>query len=414
MLDLDGTGSAEDGGPRDAASRDARAGDAASDGAPAVDGGSTGDAATLDGGARPSLVSVIAGWQHTCALDESGGLWCWGRDDYGQVSGDPSACAASGCLVPRRVGDASITFREPLGASGEHTCAIASDGRRTCWGRNDSGMLGAGDTAGHVGLVATDADAWTLFTGGQDHMCGLREGASLWCWGDNGDGHVGDGSTVNRASPVAVAGLWVDVDAGNDFTCAIADDGRVHCWGENDFGQLGEGASINTEANPVPVPLSGSFPTGARWVDVGAGADHACGLLEDGSAWCWGVNNDGNLGSSAFMDELSPSPIEVDGGPYREIHVGGDHACAFGVDGRLWCWGDNAHGTIGNGEMGGSAAPTIVTHPEGVAWMKATVGADHTCALDAVRTLWCWGLNELGQLGVGDGTSRSSPTRVVY
>ena len=412
VLDLDSESQGADAGSADAAAADVGRADAALDGPPADD-AMRHDGSSVDGGSAIAVDRLLAGWRHTCVLDGSGAVWCWGRDDFGQVSGSATACdTTSGCrLAPLLVGDAMARFRAPLGASEEHTCAIALDDRRTCWGVNVSGELGVGDTSPHPGLIPSDSEGWTHFTGGQDHMCGLRDDKSLWCWGDNGDGSVGDGTTTDRSAPVQIPGRWRAVDAGLDFTCAIDEDDALYCWGENDFGQLGP-IAVAGDVTPFPVEIDAPAP--ASWADVSAGEDHACALLADGSAWCWGINEDLQLGSSATEVAASSVPLRVDGGPYRTIEAGGDHACALGTDGQLWCWGQNSDGELGIGSTGGDSLPAVVAHPAGGTFDVVVAGREHTCALDSTGDLWCWGNSDHGQLGLGDRVPRPVPTRVTY
>jgi alpha-tubulin suppressor-like RCC1 family protein len=131
------------------------------------------------------------------------------------------------------------------------------------------------------------------------HTCAIKEDGSLWCWGDNEEGQIGDGTWEDKKSPVKIieSGV-VSVAAGGFHTCAIKEDGSLWCWGKNDSGQLGYDSDEANEAKNTPVQIMESGV-----VAVAAGLYHTCAIKQDGSLWCWGSNEDGQLGDGT--EELS-------------------------------------------------------------------------------------------------------------
>ncbi len=199
------------------------------------------DAAGIEG-----VTAVAAGTAHTCARTGSGEIWCWGKNDQGQL-GDGSESAARG--VPKPVG--GLTGVAALTAKGGHTCVLSGAGDIQCWGLNKFGQLGNGIyTNQSVPSAVTGLDSPAgVVAAGWSQTCAVLEGGKLMCWGWNFYGQLGEGSTANRNHPVEVVGLDGKVTAvagGGGHTCAIMEAGDVFCWGFNEKGQLGNQAAVDS------------------------------------------------------------------------------------------------------------------------------------------------------------------------
>jgi RHS repeat-associated protein len=289
----------------------------------------------------------------------------------------------------------------------EHTCAVRTDGSLWCWGDNSLGELGTGTTGG-ASLVPVRAGAatwnWTSVTTGGHHTCGIRRDGTLWCWGDNAQGQLGNGTTEVTPTPTQVAGLvWTTVEAGQAHTCGVQKSGSLWCWGHNEYGALGNGTRSDS---PVPVEV-----VGMDWVVVAAGAWHTCGIKSDQTLWCWGHNANGQLGNGSPDDSLTP--VQIGGADWSNVSVGvatgGFHTCGVKLDGSLWCWGGNGYGQLGIGSTTGSLTPAQVGS---AAWTNMSGGAAYTCGVRGDGTLWSWGYNDHGQLGDGTLANRLAPVRV--
>jgi alpha-tubulin suppressor-like RCC1 family protein len=149
--------------------------------------------------------------------------------------------------------------------------------------------------------------------------------------------------------------------------------------------------------------------TGTDWTAVSAGFYHTCALKTDGTLWCWGDNTSGQLG----LGTASTTPGQVTAGtaPWTVVTAGQSHTCALQADGTLWCWGENADGQLGIGSNLPSAAPVVVTASPS-SWSAVAAGGAHTCAVAGDGTLWCWGANVKGQLGIGSVASQVVPARL--
>jgi alpha-tubulin suppressor-like RCC1 family protein len=242
-------------------------------------------------GSSDQWTRVSAAFSHTCGID-AGLLYCWGRDNNGQLGIGSTADRSS----PTAVG--TETWLD-VSAGGQTSCGVTSDGALHCWG-----SLGVGDGERRPVRMGTATD-WTAVSVGESsitgHRCALRAGGTMECAGPNGGGQLGDGTTTSRDDfAPAMGGPWDRVSAGSGYTCALAEDGGLWCFGRSDLGQTGLGS-----VDPVSVPTRVGTDT---WRELSAGARHACAIRTDGALFCWGANDVGELGTGT---PLSPEPLEV-------------------------------------------------------------------------------------------------------
>lgn len=283
-----------------------------------------------------------------------------------------------------------------------NTCAVTTRGAGFCWGSNLSNMLGSAveDSAGQAAkpiydtpMPVTGGLTFATIGIGFQHSCGLTPGGAAYCWGDNFNGQLGNGDAVASSAPVAVAGglTFRAVSVGVYHTCGLTTIGAPYCWGNNHDGALGNDTS-GVYVNSTPVPVSG----GLTFQAVGAGWEHSCGLTTAGAAYCWGNNQDGELGTGSTT--ASSVPVPVSGGlTFVALSVGGYHACGLTRSGAAYCWGSNLDGELGNGTTGGSLVPVAVSG--GLAFASISAGDWATCGVTIGGSAYCWGRNGAGQLG---------------
>jgi cysteine-rich repeat protein len=258
------------------------------------------------------------------------------------------------------------------------------------------------DAGGNTPTAPLSGSAFVSLAAGNGFSCGARHDGSLYCWGDNSEKQLGVALARSPlTSPAQLAGSrWLATTTGQYHACAVDSSNVVTCWGRADSGQLGK---VATNGQIVQV-------SDADWALVSAGAYHTCAKKLDNSLWCWGQNFSGQLGLGLSAPPESDVPAKiVDDSTWATLGVGAGHACATKSDGTLWCWGSNSNGQIGVGTTVTAFSPTQVA---GAGFTGVSAGASHTCASHSDGSLVCWGLNDIGQLGDGTTAQRSLPTPV--
>ncbi|HEY0776903.1 MAG TPA: protein kinase [Gemmatirosa sp.] len=283
------------------------------------------------GSGTPDLVAV--GMRHACDLTGEGAAQCWGQNDGAQL-GDGSWVASS--TSPRRV--AGVMTYTGVGAGASHTCGVTRFGDVYCWGRNESGQLGDGTMLSRTAPVRVGgAGVYRTVRGGASHTCALDITGVVRCWGDDSFGQLGDGAHTPQVLPTSVrlpaGSSAIAIATGGHHSCALLVDRRVICWGTNADGQLGIDSRVEASPEPVEVP-------GVRATWISAGDAHTCALLVDDRVQCWGRSATGQLGSGKATAG-SPGRIAVlpTGDPVRAIAAGTAQSCALTAAGAVWCWG---------------------------------------------------------------------------
>ena len=347
----------------------------------------------------PRWLAVAAGEAHSCAVGWSGALHCWGSNADGQLG----------------AGD-ELPHDQPVGLPGDwtdavagwkHTCALTREAGAACWGKDAEGQIGTGATSPSRPSPQPVAELPALrsLAAGQDHTCAVGAAAGLWCWGKNAENQLGSPDPARSPEPLMVDdGAWRQVSAGARHTCGTDLDGRLWCWGDNGEGQLGTGGLEPAEA-PAEVGA------GSGWVEVAAGASHTCAIDAGDRLWCWGDDREGELGrgdGAAGDQALEPAPVASELG-WRAVRAGDKTTCAIAQDGTLWCWGKNDAGQLGLGDTERRSAPARVGGADD--WAALAVGKRHVCGVRASGGLFCWGDNAAGQLNLGQLTEEE-PTEV--
>ena len=330
---------------------------------------------------------IAAGHNQTCAINDGGGVSCWGAfNGYGDVEGSFAPVDVPGLTGP-------IVALAP----GQwHTCALTLAGGVTCWGANDQGQLGDGTQSPSVVPVAVSGltTGVTAIASGGDHTCAVTNAGAAKCWGNNEQGQLGIATVTASPVPVDVTGLTsgaIAVAAGHYHSCALMTGGGVKCWGANWNAQLGNGTTATNHEPDDVLGLASSVSS------VVAGFEHTCALMTTGGVTCWGDGDAGELGNGAFVD--SGAAVDVTGlsSGVAAISAGGAHTCALTTSGGVKCWGSDG---LGTGSSEPSALPAdVVGLGDGVTALAA--GGMHTCVLTRSNGPMCWGWNWFGQLGLG-------------
>lgn len=359
----------------------------------------------LDAGGNPGTNSVVYEWDifaqlaggslHECLIQIDGKLYCWGSNNQGEV-GD-------GLLPVDRQKPVHIendVWNAIDSGASTHTCSANSYGKLFCWGDNRAGQLGIGnkDPNKSVPTVVEPAEKWIKVSSSFDHTCGIKLDGKLFCWGRNQSNQLGIGNVGNlddQTSPVAVtdAGPWIEVVGGVRHTCGIKSDGWLYCWGTDTWGVLGNGGNVPTTNTPIAVGSD-------KWIAITAGDEHNCGIKIDGKLYCWGHNLYGQIGdgSQANINVFKDVPTAIGNDQWIAVKAGNNHTCAIRSDKKLFCWGDNRDGRLGDGTKGNiSNVPKAIGADE---WYGVGPGYDHTCGLKTDNKIYCWGNNGHSQLGI--------------
>ena len=359
---------------------------------------------------------VFAGGTFNLALGDNGNTYAWGFNDSGQL-GDNSQVYQR---VPVRVIlPEAVTFTS-IAAGGRHALALGDNGKAYSWGDNWYRQLGLADYEGAI-LIETAQEvslptdvSLVRIAAGFDHSLGLEENGQVYAWGHNYYGQLGDGSTKDRPFPVSVSipnGQAVtDISGGLRHSLALGADGRVWAWGYNEYGQLGDGSGMN-QTEPVEVAL----PEDVSIDRISAAAGHfSLALSDDGRIWAWGLNDSGQLGVGSTITQRVPVEVVApEGVAFTDISAGYDFSLALSDDGRVWAWGNNGLGQLGDGSGTDQFYPVEVAVPEGVSFSAIYAGLYHALALADIGRAYSWGLNERGLLGDGSGVNQSTPVPVA-
>lgn len=410
-----------------------------------IDSGSERDAQTdadvVGGGGNDACASAAAA-DDRCAPHDGGDAESPDNDasDTGgedaSIDGevDDSGADSGGGGPPREVTVLDIV------AGGSHTCALLLDRTVECWGENGSGQLGDGTRNDRNRPVAVSGlTGVAMITAGNAHTCAGLQSGDVTCWGDNSSGQLGDGSTTTRLTPVTVAleelrapspennGGVAEIYAGTAGTCMIAEERtKIWCWGDgqaqpreqyyptggyldvvvgDDFGCVRFGTPRVCWGDGEPGTGLASLPL----TNLAAGEAFVCAVTASNSVYCWGDNAKGQLGA-LDTEPKADGTLVANLGQVTALSAGQTHSCAALSGSGVACWGDNSFDQLGSATASlGAVTVSGISNALDVA-----AGGGHSCALLAGGSVSCWGSNASGQLGDGSNDSRAAPAPVVF
>jgi alpha-tubulin suppressor-like RCC1 family protein len=335
--------------------------------------------------------SVAVGDSHTCALDKSGTAYCWGQNDRNQL-GDSTA-------TPRNVPTAVRTLlRFSSIAAGRYTtCGIAQSGDAYCWGFYNTGV--------NTPTLVEQGRKYVTLAVGEYKVCGLSTDNGVYCWTTiRSDPATPTRLPGNLSFRSVVSALW--------RFCGITTDSQVYCW----IDDVGWSASVPT-VQPVPASVSSTAIAGGDLAQITDIYFHGCAIRSDAAVICWGANAYGQLGDSTHTQRATAVPVSG-GLKFSAIGAADNRSCGVTTAGELYCWGAMMHcyETSQLNDPGapacklpdgrtGAAATTSAAYP--VRWLDGThvvqvaVSTGHNCAITGNGAMYCWGTNDVGQLGRG-------------
>ena len=317
-----------------------------------------------------------------------------------------------------------------------HSSALTSNGRLFTWGNNAYGQLGDGTTTDRI-LVAEITDQFTLNPGemlikvflGLYHSSALTSEGRLFTWGYNGMGQLGNGTTIDQLTPqditdgfgLSTSEVIIDVTLGQHYSAAVTSEGRLFTWGWGNTGQIGDGFTLS-RSTPTDITAGFNLTVGEKISQVSLGFYHSAAVTSEGRLFTWGYNAIGLLGDGTLID--APTPIDIthqfglaSGETMTNVSLGSDHTMALSSEGRLFTWGSNNKGQLGYGTYISSIIPIEITnHFNFTLGEKITSIASKgatSMALSTENRLFTWGWNTFGQLGDGTYDNRLYPTDIT-
>ncbi|CAF4980252.1 unnamed protein product, partial [Rotaria sp. Silwood1] len=450
--------------------------------------------------------SISVGLNFTIAIKTDGSLWAWGDNNYGQLGNGAYYIKKK---YPTQIG--TSTNWSNVSAGARHCLAIKTDGSLWAWGYNLSGQLGNGtNTTQLFPIQIGTSNSWKSISAGDSHSVAIGLDSSLWVWGDNSNGQLGTQygfSALNFPYQLTSAVSWAVVSAGLYHTVAIKADGTLWAWGKNTYGQVGDGTTLNKQ---TPTQIGSE----SNWLSVSAGSYHTCAIKQTNTLWSWGWNILGQLGDSTNINRNIPNPVNCIGmcfpttstytqvscdsfywskknkwyyssnvtdtiklinskgcdsiitlnltiyitthnitkktaygnfrwkktnyntsgtytysyinnagcacvdtlklvvNPYngcsKQLSAGVAHSLLIKNEGTLWSWGYNSDGQLGLSTFNSEFTPKQVDTLKN--WAIVSAGGRHNLAIKNNGTLWSWGRAYEGQLGNGSFTNKIIPT----
>jgi alpha-tubulin suppressor-like RCC1 family protein len=357
-------------------------------------------------GVNKTFCSISAGYQHSIGIDDNGKVWGWGYNLQGQLgnNGTPNRC------TPVSILGVNKTFCKIASGNG-HTIGIDDNGRVWCWGNNSNGQLGDNTITlkrTPVSILGVNKTFCSI-SGGLKHTIGLDKNGRIWGWGYNSFGQLGDNTVISKRTPVSILGVnktFCSISAGTYHTIGLDKNGRVWGWGYNSNGQLGDN-SITSRRTPVSI-----LGINKTFCSISAGYYYFMGIDDNGKVWCWGSNAYGQLGDNSTTQRNTPVSILGVNKTFCSIAGGQYHSVGLDKNGRVWCWGYNSNGQLGDNTITSKRTPVSILGTNKT-FCKITSGYGHTIGLDKNGRVWGWGYNAYGQLGDNSTTQRNTPVSIL-
>jgi alpha-tubulin suppressor-like RCC1 family protein len=289
-----------------------------------------------------------------------------------------------------------------------HVVSIKSNGTLWGWGESDAGNLGNTNSINSSSFQIGSSTDWLKVSAGAYNTFIIKNNGTLWAMGDGRYGLLGNGSTTTinpTLQQIGTATNWQKISASSEMTIGLKTDGTIWGWGQNDEYEMGNNTCCANQLTPIQIG------TANHWVDVETSLGASVFVLKnDGTIWGWGLNLAGLLGNSTVMARSVPTQLNADT-DWASIHVGAAHILALKTDGTLWSWGGGEYGQTGD-NFPSSYYRDTPTQVGTDTWSKVFAGWKVSFGIKPDGTLWAWGLNDVGQLGIGNTTNQFTPVQV--
>ena len=356
-------------------------------------------------GAKKTFCSISAGVYHSAGVDQYGKGWAWGRNLWGEL-GDKTIVTKN---TPVSVSGA-FTFCK-ITAGNSATMALDLRGRAWAWGFVGNGQTGTGSGLGNCRCspiaIAGALKTFCYITLGLNYGMAIDFRGKAWGWGTNDGGRIGDNSTTTRFTPVSVFGTktFCEISIAQSTTLGLDKNGQLWAWGTGTNGQLGNDIVFTNYSTPISV--GGTKKTFCK---IGGGVTASYAVDRYGKLWSWGYQFYGELGNDF---PITWSPISITAArTFSKIAIGTDHGISIDRNGRVFGWGRNQYGEIGNNTLVSKRSPVSILGTNKT-FCKISSGFGYNLAIDKNGRVWGWGYNNNGQLGDNTPVSKLTPVSIL-
>ncbi|QWB99420.1 DUF5011 domain-containing protein [Mycoplasmatota bacterium] len=382
---------------------------------------------------------MSAGSKHTIVVTHNNEVFTWGANEFGEL-GNGSLVAG---YEPNNITDYFSLQQdeevELVRAGYLFSYLLTTHGRVFSWGYNMYGQLGSGDIINK--LVPTEItnnfplsidEKITDIKLGQSFVLALTSNGNLYTWGQNGDGQLGNNSYDDSVVPINITSNFpltsqekiINIDAGSSHAVALTSENNLFSWGDNFSGQLGDGTNIS-KSSPINITSHLNLDINDYIVDIELGSLHSTVLTNDGQVFSWGKNYSGQLGDGNDVDRNTPFNItdifslyNEESEEIRNIYVGDTHSLAITSLERVFAWGNNSNGQLGNGNQVSYYYPIEITDSygfsRGISIDKVSLGGAFSTVITSDDNLYVWGQNTQNQLGIYDIDLINYPTKYLF
>ena len=394
---------------------------------------------------QEKIISLSFGWSSSLAISSTGRVFNWGLNTSGQLGDATTTTRTVPTEITSRISLAAGDKIVAISLGDDHSSAISSTGRIFTWGSNSYNKLGDGSSSIGKATPTEITSRFSLAAGdkivaislGEYHSSAISSTGRVFTWGLNTSGQLGDATTTTRTVPteitsrisLAAGDKIVAISLGDDHSSAISSTGRVFTWGSNSSGQLGDATTGSSNNKSIPTEITSRFnlTAGDKIVAISLGGSHSSAISSTGRVFTWGSNTSGQLGDATTTQRNIPTEITsrlnlAAGDKIVAIFLGVRHSSAISSTGRIFTWGNNTAGQLGDATTGSSnnkSIPTEITSRFNLAAgdkiVAISLGYDHSSVISSTGRVFTWGYNSSGQLG--DGTTglsnnKSIPTEI--
>ena len=380
-----------------------------------------------------TIVSIVLEGNHSSALTSTGRVFMWGYNYYGQLGDGTTIDRTTPTEITSQFNLSGGETIMSLSLGFGHSSALTSTGRVFIWGANSFGQLGDGTTSNRTTPTEITSqfnlnDGETVVSLSLDygHSSALTSTGRVFMWGWNAYGQLGDDTFTRKTIPTEITTQFnlndgetvVSLSLGGSHSSALTSLGRVFTWGENFYNQLGDG-TITNRTIPTEITPRFNLSDGETIIHISLGDRHASALTSTGRVFMWGWNVFGQLGDNTTIDQSTPAEITSEfgltaGETVISISLGEFHSSALTSTGRIFTWGRNLYGQLGDGTTTNQSSPKAITSEfdltSGELIVSIVAGDGHTSIFTSTGRLFFWGENYYGQLG--DGTTVDSITPI--